>query len=533
MIQLLIVTSVLQLSSVHAADESAADALLQSFAPSGQAPSGDMTAAPSFQAINDDIKLTNPVARAVFTAWNSQQGFSFETSAWIRGFLSEKFEPTAHLWTVMSKSVPVNFYPYAQAAYLYSLYRTGVSQTFITSWFDALSSQDFLNSKAAAALEESMSADFDQVLAKKRIRFSVAEIESIKKIGFLRSPVFLTLNAVAALRTGSAALPLLEKLPLKHAYRPLLAKTAALDFARKGDLAKAAQVFKIYYEPWVVAMGEPRNLARHYLQMARLLYQAGSLEGAEHFYLKVPNGIPEFITAQEELGWVWLRTGKVDRLRGSLATLTSKTLSGTFRPEAYLVRSISNLKFCFYSDVEKDFAEFESENRDWAKKIDDAIALSGTTDVPAPRELDDFSLAAKEAVDEKELELKQLGELRDRSISAVLPAVGPQKHWNESIARIQVALEEAKKNRSLEFARQWKNDQATLAEAIKKMKFVRIELLSQARLLVTTDTITTGQAAPLKVAAADHEQVYPFDGVIWPDELFKLRSLVRGKCAGQ
>lgn len=529
---LILLSSLLAGVSAHAADESAADLLLKSTS----ATALDAQAAPSgsFQTINDDIKLTNPVARSVFTAWNSQQGFNFETVAWIRGFLAEQFEPTAHLWSVMSKSVPVSFYPHAQSAYLYSLYRLGVGQTFIENWFDALSSPEYLSSSAAATLEESLSADFDQFLIKNRIRFTSGQIELIKKIGHLRSPVFLTLNAIASLRTGGAALPVLEKLPLKNAYRPLLAKTVALDFARKGDLPKAAQVFKIYYEPWVMAMGDPRILARHYLQMARLLYQAGSLDGAEHFYSKIPNGIPEYITAQEESGWIWLRTGKADRLRGSLATLTSSTLGGSFRPEAYLVRAISNLKFCFYPEVEKDFREFDAENRDWAKKIDAALTVQAGTEVPTPRDRDEFSQIAEETVAARETELKQLSELSQRSISAVLPAVGQQKHWVESTSRVQVALEEAKKHRSSEYTRQWKNDQAILAEAIKKMKFVRIELLSQARLLASqTDAITLSQAAPMKVQATDGEQVYPYDGVIWPDELFKLRSLVRGKCAGQ
>ena len=34
-----------------------------------------------------------------------------------------------------------------------------------------------------------------------------------------------------------------------------------------------------------------------------------------------------------------------------------------------------------------------------------------------------------------------------------------------------------------------------------------------------------------KLAAGEME--YAFDGVVWPDELFKLRSTARGRCYGQ
>jgi hypothetical protein len=69
------------------------------------------------------------------------------------------------------------------------------------------------------------------------------------------------------------------------------------------------------------------------------------------------------------------------------------------------------------------------------------------------------------------------------------------------------------------------------------MKFVKVELLSQLRLAAqgqptTQDSISTSLSAPARQAVSDASMNYPFDGVVWTDELFRLRSVVQGKCLG-
>jgi len=70
------------------------------------------------------------------------------------------------------------------------------------------------------------------------------------------------------------------------------------------------------------------------------------------------------------------------------------------------------------------------------------------------------------------------------------------------------------------------------------MKFVKVELLSQLRLAAqgqpTTqdDQIAIAQSAPARKAISEAEMNYPFDGVVWTDEFFKLRSIVQAKCLG-
>lgn len=74
------------------------------------------------------------------------------------------------------------------------------------------------------------------------------------------------------------------------------------------------------------------------------------------------------------------------------------------------------------------------------------------------------------------------------------------------------------------------------------MQFVKVELLSQlalAKAEPAQDQVGTTQSSrvvapePAKLTTEGDQQTYRFDGVMWSDELFKLRSIVRGKCMGQ
>ncbi len=64
---------------------------------------------------------------------------------------------------------------------------------------------------------------------------------------------------------------------------------------------------------------------------------------------------------------------------------------------------------------------------------------------------------------------------------------------------------------------------------------MRVEALAQVRMNTlaensqdVTDTIKRVQAAPQKGA-----QTYPFEGVYWPDELFKLHAQAESRCGGK
>src|SRR3989440_6028979 len=48
------------------------------------------------------------------------------------------------------------------------------------------------------------------------------------------------------------------------------------------------------------AKGDPKLLAEHSIEVARLLYQAGALDGAERYYEKIPTGVSSYYASREE-----------------------------------------------------------------------------------------------------------------------------------------------------------------------------------------------------------------------------------------
>jgi tetratricopeptide (TPR) repeat protein len=223
----------------------------------------------------------------------------------------------------------VNFKNSIQAAHLYSLYRLNLSQSFMNDWLKSMDEGSFSTSQAAFTLDEAVSTQsFDQWLADQKIQLTAEQEAIIRKIGHSRHPAWLSLNAMVMQRKGLAGEELLSKLGINSPFRPKLAMTVALAYARKNDLGNAAKVLKVYYEPWMNQSKDPTAKSRYSLEIARLLYQIGSVDGAIQYYQKIPKGSADFITAREELSWCWLRQGNIAELRGNLATLE---FSGTFR----------------------------------------------------------------------------------------------------------------------------------------------------------------------------------------------------------
>jgi hypothetical protein len=537
----------------HAFATTGADVLLRTVAPAAQAQPAQSTkgtgnkavdASPAAQAaMTTGLKLDNPFAVQLFASWQAERQLPYEINTWVLKVLKEDFTGAAHLWTVVQEKTPGSFTHAARAAWLYSLYRLDLAQSFIDEWIQAQQNPNFSASRDAAALDQVVGQNFTRYLFDRGIYLTPEQQAVVKKFDRNKGPHVLSLVAYASLRSGVQAQEIAPLLPMDHPYKIPLAQTAALAMVKKGDLAGAAQFMKAQLEPAIEAKKDPLALSNHYLQVARLLYQAGVLDSAEEFYLKIPNSAPEFVKAREELTWVLLRKSDHSRLRGELVTLSSPLFKEKFAPELYMVRAISNLKLCFYDAVQKDFVSFMNTNSIWARKIDAALKAN---EAPAPANLDFFSTQISKVIDSKAKETQELATLAEDSIRAVLPAVGAQAHWVRLKNSLQQKSEMAVKTRQAEYRRQWKNMQGELQESIRKMQFVRVELMSQLadlqqiqtqKLAETSgkDAVAASSAAParseaVKIATQRGEVGFAFDGVLWPDEFFKVRSAAQERC---
>lgn len=522
--------------------ESGADLLFQS--QKSMPLQNEVSSQPS--EIHAAFQLDDPFSSHLFSTWKTQSGFSYEVNAWVQFILQKKYAEAAHLWTLIEPKLPEIFQNPGKAAWLYTLWKMDLPQTFVDQWLKAQAQTIFVKSKDNAVLDLIFAQDFDRYLTQNEISLTQTQIENIQKLDSARGSHILSLLAYSALRSGDRAVAIVPMLPATHSMKIALAQTAALSLAQKQDLGAAGKMMKTQLEPAIDAGKDPLALSSYYLQLARLLYQAGMLDASESYYSKIPKGTAEYLKAREEITWIYLRKGDVQKLRGELVALSMPVFKEKFAPEVPLVRAISNLKLCYYDAVSKDFQDFLAVNQKWAMKIDQALKAGEISTSDTPDTEDAFTQTASRAVARREGELSRIAQYSEDSIRVALPAVGPQSHWLKLKEEMMMDVAWAKKTLSAEYRRQWKNQRFLLTEAIRKMRFVKVEFMSQVADLKqsrenqmaqgSNDTLRTSSASAISAPTQNSVQVktdeiaFRFDGLYWPDELFKLRSDAREQC---
>lgn len=482
------------------------------------------------QIVYEGFKLEDPFAIQLFTDWRNGGKLSYDVNAWFLMVLQGKYEKGAHLISVIQKQIPGSLENAFRAAKVYLFHKVGLKQRFLDQYINYLEDKSVQNTAISMALSQFVDSKASEFFRNHSVSINKTQEKTIAEYDDKNTPFMTHLKSITMLRKGEKALQTLINLPAGHPSRIPLAKTVILDLARQNRLGEAGKLLKKYVEPEILKVNDPVVLGEYYMNLARLLYQAGALDAAAKFYLKVPNKHPDFVQARAELMWTYLRTGQTAKLRGQLVSLKSDFFEDYFIPEIYVVRSISNLKLCNYEEVEKDFKTFISSNKKWAKDIEGNLKSSQ----PVWKDNRDYYLNLTDArikllTKEREL-LTQLGE---KSIKAALPAVGVQPHWEKNIKTIDHALEEMRKTRITEVKRLWKNREILLAEAIKKMKFVKIETMTQVQdVAYNKREVGKGTVAskPLTSKETNGKLVFPYDGVFWPDEVLNLRSEAKSFC---
>ena len=460
---------------------------------------------------------------------------SFDIKQWAAMIVDNDFQKAAHLWSSIQLQIPADFRHQAEASQLYLLWKLGMAQTFFDQWVRILANAEYAQSTPELTLESMIAPHLDAWLLREGVVVNAKEQTILEKLNDKKA-IVATLRAYASFRKSALAEEVLPLLRPDNKLTRFVGSTVVYNRVKSGDLKGAAKVLKNAYEPAIEATRDVELLAKHDISIGRILYQAGQMKAAAEFYKKVPNQSVSYLPAREELAWVYLRTGDVANLRGELKALSSPVFKDRFHPETYLLRAISNLKLCFYDQLDKDLKEFSESNIEWAKKIDSALAA---TTAPAPTQPDEYSRMAELSVRKIEGEIKKLEDLGKNSIGATLPAVGPQKHWTDYLETAKATLEVAKKRMGDEYARQWKNQRTALQEAIRKMRFVKVEYMSQVRQLAggggldpkkSLASNSTSVPASAVVKSETETLNFPATTEVWSDELFRLRSAAQAQC---
>ena len=477
------------------------------------------------------VKLNNPLLTHFYTQWNKIEKENFHQNQWARLVFEQQWKKAAHLWSVIKQSVDNDFSVTAKSAYIFSLWKLNLGQTFWNEWFEMLRVKELRHSKAFIALNLSIQEEFHQRFYDWGIEIEINQAEFLFSRITDINPIYDTIRAHLLLRRvpgyAQYAEDFLLRLPATHPYYVPLVKTLALHFARKGHLGKAGSILK-KIEVNILKSTDFEVIAFYHLQIARLLYQSGNLEAAKKFYEKIPKGSENFLTAREELAWIFLQMGKFGILRGELKTFRTNIWKDKFLPEIHLVSAIGNLKLCFYGEVKRDISLFLKENRRWATRIEEELKKATSV---KPKQQDFYIAMAEKNLFQRLEEHKALDNFAKESLTAALPAVGVQPHWTAAKKEIELSIERARKRKVAEYRRVWRSYRFILQEAIRKMQFVKVELMSQVfRLARHRPNKKLKGNIKTKLIASRNSITFPFDGVIWPDEMFNLQSLTKGEC---
>ena len=459
-----------------------------------------------------DFKLTDAFLQTLFMEWRQAKGLSPQVDAWLQSVLTGKLTTAAGQWNEIKSDSALT-----HQTWIYLTWKLNLSQTFVDAYLaDRMSPMG--HERLRFALDQVLDAQAKASWVAEQ-RPALTEAQTTYLLG-LTAPVGLELELVtfAARYSAEHAARVLALLPMGHPQSFTLAATAVLNWARKNEIGEAGKLLKRRVEPEMEQTKAVQQLPRHYLTLGRLLYQAGAFEASEAFYAKVPRGVAEYLPARTERTWSLLRLKRVSELRGELTSLSHQVFADRFLPEVGLVRSVSNLKLCRFDEVVKDFDVFIKTHKVWAQRIEVAQRNPATAKIDVPDErIHEITLALAA----REVELERLTTLAFSDGSAK--------------AAMQLHVENTRAELLKQKVRFWKNREVVLQEAIRKMKFVRIEALSQVRMAQNnppsseaTDIVRTIHSSREKGI-----QVYPVDSVYWPDELFKIHAAAATRCGGK
>jgi hypothetical protein len=140
-------------------------------------------------------------------------------------------------------------------------------------------------------------------------------------------------------------------------------EVSALAALAAGDVAAAEREFEaiVHIAPAGKAAAERRDKAL--LQLARLAYARGDDARAQAMYGRVSRAAPEWLDALFESSWSHFRRGQDEKALGNLLTLHAPFFQGRYFPESHVLKALVLYENCRYGDARRALNEFETRYR--------------------------------------------------------------------------------------------------------------------------------------------------------------------------
>jgi hypothetical protein len=99
------------------------------------------------------------------------------------------------------------------------------------------------------------------------------------------------------------------------------------------------------------------------LQLARLAYARGDDARAQALYAKVSRGAPQWLDALFESSWSHFRRGEDEKALGNLLTLHAPFFQGRYFPESNILKALVLYENCRYGEARRALQDFEARFR--------------------------------------------------------------------------------------------------------------------------------------------------------------------------
>lgn len=326
-------------------------------------------------------------------------------------------------------------------------------------------------------------------------------------------------------------------------------EVAGLSALAAGDMAGATREFMAVVDLPVrrqdAAAAERRDKA--WLQLARLAYQRGDDALAARLYERVGRGAPEWLDALFEASWSHFRRGEDEKALGNLLTLHAPFFQERFFPESFVLKALVFYENCRYADARRALVDFQQRYQPLHDALVQALAALSTpqsaSDLLArgPVGLQQMIPAAAR---EEVARLEQAGDLRAAMAAAAQLAqeIDSIDHRPEPfrksalIARVAPLARKARA-RLLETAggkliARLDAERATLRELIGQSLRLSYEIAGREKELAgaAPDAALIAQPHLDPPQVADDEELWPFQGEYWRDELGSYRYQLGQRC---
>jgi hypothetical protein len=465
------------------------------------------------------LVLDNPFLVQLYGTWKSLNTNDKEINNSVQLTLNKEFHKAFLSLAEIKSSNHPRKELLVSSLKLYLLWEQDLAQSFFSEWVELSSTGTFLGTELSIALDQILIKNDSKWFIGNGITLSSKLMGELKKLSEIDSGFNHLAQAYFSLRSGEEALKWISKINPNDDLRLKLADSVILSYAKKHELANAAKLLKEIYEPALVDSNDVDELSNYYILLARLLYQAKAYDASEHYYSLIPDKAKVFLQARVEKLWISLRDDNPQQIKSELKTLSLSIFDTKFIPELHLVSGIANLRLCQFKEVEHAFNSFVRVNKENIKNI--SLNLSSAN--PGMIDADDFFVKlANTSITRKGLERKRFDEWSTKGADL--------GHYT---ARLSLLQNSSKQVLTSELHRKWKNRQVLIETTIKKLRFVKVEFLSQMRRLNKSISLKRQQDS-VKTIASGREKSdrfsFPHDGVLFADELFHISSEVKDLC---